>query len=640
MKPIKSAFEASTIKKGFDYVRNNGISKVMSNVRYKMTGPGLAYNGWYRANHEASEEELLRQSEEIFEYHPKISILVPVYLTPEIYLREMIESVKKQSYFNWELCIVDGSEEGREEVPEDKASAFDFVYRSDIQRIILEYAMEDERIIYYNQGVNEGISGSLDRALSLATGDYVTFLNHDDLLTRDALYEIVKALNEANYDFLYSDEDKCSSDGTKFSDPTFKPDFSLDLLRAYNYFGHIVAVKRNLAMKVSFRKDLEGAEDYDFNLRCIEQCVDGFPDNPLSAVANKTLGRIKTVTVKPIDASRVKHIPRVLYHSRIKPKSLDVSGRRLNSSGEVAKKALSGHLDRTVGYATAARTELKGIYKTQYETPGNPKVSIIISGVEDVGLLEKCITPLYEKNRYSNFEIVIIDPVGDKNPEIAAFYNKMESKRKNLRLITDTGLENTAQIRNVGAGYTESEFLLFIDGNIEFTDGTSIGDMVGACLRDEVGVVGGTIYTESGAIYKQGIILGVNGVIAYPNRGIKQGNYGYLMNNCINGNYLAVSAACMMVKTEVFRRVGGFDKRFAGEAAAIDFCLKARELSVLTVSVASAGWRYHEKIKLSRAHGIDEENEKMLRAKWEEIFSEPDPYYNVNFTRQGELFTL
>lgn len=640
MKPVKSPFDTSTIKKGLEYVKYNGLSGVMSKVRYKMTGPGLAYNGWYKEKHEPDEEELLRQREDMLPYSPRISILVPLYLTPELYLRAMIESVRNQTYSNWELCIVDGSQAKVGGMPETEVTAYDFVYSLETERIIREIAEEDSRIKYILLKQNQGICGSLDMAIELATGEYVAFLNHDDLLTEDALYEIAKACNEKPYDFLYSDEDKCSSDGSKYSDPTFKPDFSIDLMRAYNYFGHLVAVKRSIAMSVSFRSEFEGTEDYDFNLRCIETCVEGFPDNPLKVLADRTLGRIKEISVKPLDVAMVKHIPRVLYHSRIKPKSLDDSGHKRNISGELARKALSQHLDRTVGYATAVRTDMKGVFKVQYETPGNPKVSIVIPGGDDPALMEKCIVPLFEKARYSDFEIIIVDTIGDENLSLNAFYRKMEAQRKNITVITAPGLKNTAEIRNVGAKRAKGDFLLFLDNTTELLDVTAIGDMVGNCLRDEVGIVGGTLYTTSGAIHKQGIVLGVNGVVAYPNRGIKKGNLGYLMNNCINGNYLAVPAACMMVKTVIYDKVGGFDERFTGDAAAVDFCLKARETGVQVVTVADAGWTYADPVRKYRSSGIDADNERMLKEKWTDIFENSDPYYNVNFTRNGDMFSL
>lgn len=639
MKPYKTLIEENPLKKGLDYVKYNGISGVWSKVKYKMSGPGLSYNGWYKDNHEADEEELSRQRTEELPYAPLISVLVPVYLTPEFYLRGMIESVQNQTYANWELCIVDGSQARVEDMPVESATAYDYVYSLETERIIRQLAEADDRIKYHLLEENQGICGSLQTALDFAKGDYVVFLNHDDLLTEDALYEIAKCCNEKKYDFIYSDEDKCSSDGTKYSDPSFKPDFSLDLLRAYNYIGHLVAVKRTLATEVSFRTEFDGVEDYDFNLRCIESCVGGLLRNEIPELLKKD-GMLKEIVVRPIDDSKIKHISRVLYHSRMKTKSMENSAHKKSVSGELAKKAISQHLERTVGFSSAARTEMKGIFKSVYETPGNPKISIIIPGIDDPIVMEKCIAPLFEKSRYSDFEIIILDTVGDENLAMTKFYKKMEGQRRNIRVITDLASKNTAQLRNKGASYAKGEFLLFLDGNLELIDMTAIGEMVGNCMRDEVGIVGGTLFTTTGNIYKQGIFVGVNGAADYPNRGIKKGSFGYLMNNAINCNYSAVPAGCMMVKTVIFDTLGGFSDIFTGDAAAIDFCLRVRRMGLLVVSVAEAGWTSHEPGIRKRPQGIDNINEKILRDKWPIIYELGDPYYNKNFTREGNIFSL
>lgn len=639
MKPYKTLINDSSIKKGLDYVKYNGISGVWSKVKYKMTGPGLSYNGWYKENHEADEEELSRQRQDELPYSPLISVLVPVYLTPEFFLRGMIESVQNQTYSNWELCIVDGSQAEVEERPVEDATAYDYVYSLETERIIRQLATEDQRIKYHLLEENQGICGSLNKALSFAKGDYVVFLNHDDLLTEDALYEIAKTCNHRPYDFIYSDEDKCSSDGTKYSDPSFKPDFSLDLIRAYNYIGHIVAVKRSLAAEISFRREFEGVEDYDFNLRCIEACVGGLLRQDVPEMLKRD-GMLKEIAVRAVDTGSIAHIPRVLYHSRIKTKSMENSAHRKNVSGELAKKAITKHLERTAGFSGVVRTEMKDVFKCVYETPGNPKVSIIIPAADDPAVMEKCITPLFEKARYSDFEIIIMDTVGDENIPMTRLYKKLEGQRRNIRVITELAAKNTAQLRNKGAGYARGDFLLFLDGNLELIDTTAIGEMVGNCMRDEVGVVGGTLFTTSGTLYKQGIFIGVNGAAGYPNRGIRRGSFGYLMNNAINNDYSAVPAACMMVKTVVFDTMGGFLDIFTGDAAAIDFCLRVRKMGLLVVSVADAGWTCHEPGIRRRPQGIDSINEKLLRDKWPSYFEEGDPYYNCNFTRDGNLFSL
>ena len=218
------------IKQGLNFIKYNGVSGVLSKVRYRMSGPGLAYNGWYKDKHAVDEEELIRERETQFVYSPKISILVSVYMTPEFFLRSMIESVINQTYENWELCIVDGSQAQDDTLPEEP-SVYEHVYSLETEKTIRQYAENDSRIKYLLLEENLGIAENTNRALAMADGDFIALLEHDDILTENALFSFVEAMQETSYDILHSDEDKMSEDGTKFSDPALKPDFSVDLLK-------------------------------------------------------------------------------------------------------------------------------------------------------------------------------------------------------------------------------------------------------------------------------------------------------------------------------------------------------------------------------------------------------------------------
>ena len=317
MKFSLSSINSQNIKKGLNYIRYNGLSGVWSRVKYKMSGPGLAYNSWYKEKHEADPEELDRQRQVKFNYEPTFSILVPVYMTPEFFLRAMIESVCNQTYGKWQLCIVDGSQGNKtedvyiEDEPNTDSETYKKIYRLETEKIVHEYMDKDSRIDYVILEENLGISENTNRALEMACGDYIVLLDHDDVLTDDALFHVASALQEERYDALYSDEDKMSEDGIKYSDPALKPDFSLDLLRAHNYITHLFVAKRELAIKVGgFRKEYDGAQDYDFILRCCE--------NIYSEDVNKRVS--------------VKHIPRILYHWRINNRSVRKSKRNIRNS--------------------------------------------------------------------------------------------------------------------------------------------------------------------------------------------------------------------------------------------------------------------------------------------------------------------
>lgn len=621
MKFNLSSINTQNIRKGLNYIRYNGLGGVLSRVRYKMSGPGLAYNNWYKENHEADEEELARQRDTHFDYEPVISILVPVYMTPEFFLRAMIDSVRQQTYGKWQLCIVDGSQVRDAKSEETGSEVYDKVYSLETEKIIRQYMDEDSRIQYTLLDENMGISGNTNRALSMADGDYIALLDHDDILTEDALFCIVNALQEERYDALYSDEDKMSEDGTKVSDPAFKPDFSIDLLRAHNYITHLFVAKRELALAVEgFHREYDGAQDYDFILRCCE------------------------------NTDSIKHIPRVLYHWRINNRSVAANVHKKEYAREAGKKALAAHLKRSGCYATVAHTDMWGIYKVTYETPGNPFISIIIHGGDDEIMLDKCLTPLFEKARYSNFEIIIVDDDGE-NKKMLSYYRKIEGIRRNIRVVTHKEADGNHDIRNYGALVAKGKYLLFLDNNIEIMDVSAIGEMLGICMRDEVGVVAGTLYTDSNLICHEGIAVGVNGLYSYLYQGIRKGGFGYLMHNRVNGDYSAVSASCMMIEKELFDKVGGFSDKFKTELSDIDFCLRIRELNKLVVCAADAGWYFHRQQKLTAKDNSEqadkEKSEKLLRQEenlfqilWSNILQEGDPFYSPNFKKEGEPFSL
>lgn len=632
MKFSLSSINAQNIKKGMNYIRYNGLGGVWSRVKYKMSGPGLNYNSWYKENHEADAEELERQRETTFSYEPVISILVPVYKTPELLLRAMIESVCKQTYGKWQLCIVDGSgaelskDESSYAVAEESAEDESIKYRLETERVVHEYMENDSRIDYQILDENLGISENTNKALQLAVGDYIALLDHDDILTEDALYYIVEALQEEKYDALYSDEDKISEDGSKYSDPAFKPDFSIDLLRAHNYITHLFVAKRELAIKLGgFRKEYDGAQDYDFILRC---CENVYSDNPSAAV-------------------RIKHIPRVLYHWRINNTSVASNVHKKEYAKEAGRKALADHIKRMKEYATVSHTDMWGIYKVNYDTPGNPFISIVISGGDDMATMKRCINPLFEKTRYSNFEIIIVCTKLD-NPAIPKFYSDLERQRKNIRVVSNVDLQSMSAIRNYGASLANGDYILFLDNNTEIIDSTAIGEMLGVCMRKEVGAVGGTLYTDSNATFHKGIAVGINGVGTYLYQGVKKGEFGYLMHNRVNENFSALSASCLLVKKEIFRAVGGFSEKFQTDIADIDFGLRICQYNKLLVGVADAGWYYHkptQPIKIEakareEAEQLARQEEELFSILWGQQLSSGDPYYNPNFKKEGSPFTL
>lgn len=598
MKFDLSAINTVNIKKGISYIRENGLDGIASRVRYKLQGPGLNYNAWYRDSHKPTPEELEEQRMNSFAYRPLVSILVPIYETPERYLRDMIQSVVDQTYGNWQLVLVDGSK--REDgVPHTET-------------IIREYMTEGRNIVYAPLEKNLGIAMNTNMAFNYSTGDYITLLDHDDRLTKDALFSVVSALQDERYDVLYSDEDKISEDGSRVSDPAFKPDFSIDLLRAHNYITHLFVVKRKLLLDVGgFDSEYDGAQDYDLALKCSER------------------------------TKRIKHISRVLYHWRINDKSVALNPHKKEYAKDAGKRALQAHIERSGCFATVAHTDMWGMYKVSYDTPGNPLLSIVIAGGNNRDIMERCIGPLFEKTRYSDFELIIVNPYSDDNI-MQKFYARLEGARKNIRVLEYDGAPGVVRMRNFGAAKAKGDYILFLDYGMEKIEVTAVKEMLGHCMRSDVGVVGGAIFDDKGVTISQGIAVGVNGPFCHLYKGIRKGDFGYLMHNHVNANYSAVSGSCMMVKTELFRGIGGFSEKFTTELADVDFCLRISGHGYLIVGVADATWHlYNDAYNKPDDYDTYFKREAgLFEILWSNILTEGDPYYNPNFAKDGDYHDI
>jgi len=281
------------------------------------------------------------------------------------------------------------------------------------------------------------------------------------------------------------------------------------------------------------------------------------------------------------------------------------------------------------------------MYKVSYDTPGNPLLSIVIPGGKDRAIIERCIGPLFEKTRYSDFELIIVNPYSDDSA-LQKFYAMLENTRKNIRVVEYDGTPGNILMRNYGASKAKGDYILFLDYGVEKIEITAVKEMLGHCMRKDVGVVGGAIFGDNGATISQGIAVGVNGPFCHLYKGIKKGDFGYLMHNHVNANYSAVSGACMMVKTELFRGIGGFSEKFVTEFSDVDFCLRIREHGYLIVGVADATWHFYSAANTKRDdYKTYFEREKgLFEILWSNIITNGDPYYNPNFTRNGDYHDI
>jgi len=549
---------------------------------------GIPYEEWLAKN-KVTDEELEKQRNHGFEYTPKVSLIVPTYQTPLNYLRQMIESVLAQSYSNWELCIAEGSGGNK-----------------GLENAIKEYADKDSRIKVKILDKNYGIAGNSNEALSLTTGEYVALFDHDDLLTPDALFEVVQSLQDTKHDIIYTDEDKVDGDLIAYLDPNFKPDWSPDLFCSHNYITHLFVVKKSILDETGgFREEFEGSQDYDLMFRCIEK------------------------------AESIWHIPKILYHWRVHDNSVAGDPESKMYAYEAGRRAIEEHYKRTGVDATVEIMELWGMYHTVFATPENPLVSIIIPNKDHIGELKVCLDSLYKRNTYKNFEVIIVEN-NSTQKETFDYYEKIQEKHKNIKVVVWEDEFNYSAINNFGVNHAKGDYLLFLNNDTKVINPDAIRELLGCCMQKDVGIVGAKLLFKDNTVQHAGVVIGFGGFAGHVFTGIHKNSFGYMVRARINCNYSAVTAACMMVKRTVFEEVGGFTEAFKVGINDIDFCLKVRETGKLVVFNAHSLWYHYE----SKSRGYENTPEKLerfegeialFRERWAQILRDGDPYYNKNF---------
>ena len=555
------------------------------------------YEEWYK-NHKPTMEELQRQRDTEFEYEPLISILVPVYNTPEEFLKQMIQSVRKQTYDNWELCIANAN-------PANETVA-------EILRIS---STKDERIKVKDVPENEGIAQNTNAALVIATGDYIGLLDHDDLLTPDALYEVVKAINENDRpQVLYSDEDKVTMDLSEHFQPHMKPDYNKDLLRSNNYITHFFVADRTLVEEVGGEDgEYNGAQDYDLILKCTER------------------------------AKGIAHIPRILYHWRVHKASTADNPASKMYAFDAGKRAIEDHLERCGEIGKVSHEKDLGFYRVKYQVQGSPLISIIIPNKDQVESLDKCLESI-EKSSYKNYEIIIVE---NNSTDSATFeyYKKLEAENPKVRMVYWDGVFNYSAINNYGASFAKGEYLLLLNNDTEIINPDCLEELLGYCMRKDVGAVGARLYYEDDTIQHAGVVIGFGGIAGHCFVQQKRGTTGYCHRIICAQDYSAVTAACMMVKKSAFDAVGGLSEELAVAFNDIDFCMKLRKAGYLIVYNPYAELYHYE----SKSRGLEDTPEKVARfnkeiatfeKKWPEILKNGDPYYNPNLTLKSQDFSL
>lgn len=590
-------------KKGLRYWKSQGsaamVGKVVSKVKTASTRE-IPYQKWI-VRHLPGSKELEKQRRTKFEYQPKISIVVPLYKTPEKYLRQLVDTVKAQTYPNWELCLSDGS--GAD---------------SPIRKLLESLASSDERIkvIFHEKPLQ--ISENTNAGIEAATGDYIAFADHDDELTPHALFQCVKALNE-NRDIriLYSDEDKMSMDGHKFFQPHFKPDYNPDLLCTVNYICHLFVVDREIISQVGMlRKEFDGAQDYDFIFRCVE-------------------------TVKP---EQIYHIPRILYHWRCHEDSTAENPESKTYAFEAGKRAIEEHYKRTGINAEVLQGEFLGLYRTRFIRDHDPLISIIIPNKDHIADLKRCMDSIDKKSTYQNYEYIIVEN-NSTEEETFQYYKKLEAENPKAHVVYWDREFNYSAINNYGATFAKGEYILLLNNDTEIINEDCLEQLLGYCMRSDVGAVGARMYYEDDTIQHAGVVIGFGGIAGHCFVLQPRGTTGYCHRIICAQDYSAVTAACMMVKRSAFNEVGGLTEELAVAFNDIDFCMKLRAAGYLIVYNPYAELYHYE----SKSRGLDDTPEKVARfareietfeKRWPEILKDGDPYYNPNLTLDSQDFSL
>ena len=577
-----------------------GLKGVVAKIKYKKREKLAMKN--YGTNSFPNEEERRYEEEYAFEYRPLISILVPLYNTPQNFLSAMMGSVKDQTYKNWQLCLADGSDD----------------QHSYVKEYCLKMAEADERISYKKLEKNEGISGNTNKCLEMAKGEYIALFDHDDILHPSVLYEYVKAINEKNADYLYCDETTFAGDDiNRMLTMHFKPDYAPDNLRANNYICHFSCFKRELLEGTElFRSKFDGSQDHDMILRLTDR------------------------------AKNIVHIPKLMYYWRAHAGSVASDITAKDYAIEAARGAVADSL-RSHGFKNfriSSTRAFETIFKISYEIEGNPLISIVIPNKDHIEDLKRCITSIRERSTYDNYEIIIVEN-NSESEEIFDYYRSIECD--NIRIVRYEGRFNYSKICNLGVANAKGEYILLLNNDVQVITVNWLEEMLMYAQRSDVGAVGAKLYYANKTIQHAGVVIGLGAhrTAGHTHYGQSRENLGYMGRLCYAQDVSAVTGACLMVKRSLYEKVGGLDESFEVSLNDVDLCLKLRHEGLLNVFTPFAELYHFESI----SRGLDDNGEKAkryeeesarFREKWKQDLEAGDPYYNVNFSLDRSDYSL
>lgn len=568
----------------------------------------------YGENFELPEEERERQERTVFQKKIKFSILVPLYNTPLNFLSEMLDSVVRQTYSDWELCLADGSDEKHKKVGS----------------CCRKYQKKDARIKYRKLDKNGGISENTNACIEMAEGDYIGLFDHDDLLHPTALYEMMCAIERENPDFLYTDEAVFEGNIKNIITVHLKPDYGIDTLRANNYICHFSVFRRSLLEKAGrFRAEYDGSQDHDLILR-------------LTGSADK-----------------VWHISKVLYYWRSHPASVASDIRSKPYASDAGRRAVQADLEARGEKGSVENSEFfPAIYRVSYEIAGSPLISIIIPCRDSRKEAERCIESIVNKSTYKNYEILLAADNGGRR-ELLEYYRLIQKKHGDkIRVLHRKGPYNYAALNNYAVQQARGAYVVLMHSDTIVITPEWMEEMLMYAQRKDVGAVGAKLYYENDSVRHAGMILGMgkDGCAGYPHAGLPKDDFGYMGRLYYAQNMSIVSSACLMVKKEVYQKAGGFDEAYQVKYSDADFCMKVRRAGYLNVFNPYAEL-YHfkqradvDEDRTSAADGSDkdktvaekkiQEDIRKFQGRWKKELREGDPYFNQNFALNDGNFTM
>lgn len=546
----------------------------------------ISYQEWIR-----NVEPTLWKSPKEYAYSPMVSILVPAFNTPDKYLVPLIESLKAQTYSNWQLCIADAS--------------------TDIARAqaIESISTTDGRIFYKRLDENKGIAGNTNESLKHAKGEFIGLLDHDDTLSPHAIQEVVDVLNKnRNADIIYSDEDKVSDDGKERQLPFFKPDWSPDLLLGVNYITHFLVIRKTLFDDLKgIRKGFDGAQDYDLLLRATEK------------------------------TNNIVHIPKILYHWRLADGSTAKTVGEKNYADDAGQKALRDAVARRKVAADVVEIKERPTnYRLKYAIAQEPKVSIVIPFKDKADLLKQCVESILEKTDYSNYEIILVS--NNSTEDETHVLVKELNKHAKINAYEWNKPFNYSKVNNFGVKKSSGEYVVLLNNDTEVISPEWLSELVGVASQPGVGAVGPMLLypDKKNGIQHAGVILGMGGMAGHAFRHRQPGEWTDFGNNVWPRNYIAVTAACLIVSRKLYDKVGGLDETFTVAGNDVAFCIRLHEAGYRNIYWPFAQLYHYESVSVGTYNnGIQLDYDHSL-TYYKKYHDSGDPYFNKNLDRMNE----